>query len=612
MLLFIEGFFFQQLVFCLQEAMKEQEVPEVTGILLNLAEFMEHIDQGPLLFDSRILAERAMKCRAYAKALHYKEKEFVEPITNEVLGTLITINNKLQQPQAAIGCLMYAMKSPKFNDIDVKEKWLEKLNNWESAFIFYKLRYEQDNSDFESIVGQMRCLEVLSEWEKLYNLAQNTFPDASEANKQRMARMVVNSTWGLNKWDEMINYSQYISKDSSDSAFYEAVIKIHENDFIKAQFYIDKARQLIDNELTTMIGESYNRAYPAMVHIQLMSELEEVIQYKLVPERREMIKQKWWQRLQDCQKMVEDWQKLLQVHSLVLSPLEDKRALLKFVKLCERNNRPDLSLKTIIQLMGCNPARLFKRRQPLPIIYPEVTFKFIDHIWISGHFKRAFIELHKFIKALENPQLLQDAEFNIFYSTDMKPVGKLNEEDMPYANANVESTLNKSSLNKILSRAHLQMAQWQEFLVGFSEESIPTILHSYQQAKERDQKWYKAWHSWASMNFRALKYCKEKHPALCKNLDYLLHPNANLEPGSERLSPKDYAINAVHGFFKSVILSKNGSSLQDTLRILTLWFEDGYDNLVRIAVEDGIKNVPIVTWLQVSFLMLKIYIYNLA
>ena len=36
----------------------------------------------------------------------------------------------------------------------------------------------------------------------------------------------------------------------------------------------------------------------AMVNVQMLAELEEVIQYKLVPERRETIKQMWWDRLQ--------------------------------------------------------------------------------------------------------------------------------------------------------------------------------------------------------------------------------------------------------------------------------------------------------------------------
>lgn len=35
-----------------------------------------------------------------------------------------------------------------------------------------------------------------------------------------------------------------------------------------------------------------------MVSCQMLSELEEVIQYKLVPERRDIIRETWWERLQ--------------------------------------------------------------------------------------------------------------------------------------------------------------------------------------------------------------------------------------------------------------------------------------------------------------------------
>lgn len=47
-----------------------------------------------------------------------------------------------------------------------------------------------------------------------------------------------------------------------------------------------------------MAGESYQRAYGAMVSVQMLAELEEVVQYKLVPERRPTIRKMWWDRLQ--------------------------------------------------------------------------------------------------------------------------------------------------------------------------------------------------------------------------------------------------------------------------------------------------------------------------
>ena len=49
-----------------------------------------------------------MNCRAYAKALHYKEDEFHRGVTPKLLESLIAINNKLQQPDAAVGVLVYA------------------------------------------------------------------------------------------------------------------------------------------------------------------------------------------------------------------------------------------------------------------------------------------------------------------------------------------------------------------------------------------------------------------------------------------------------------------------------------------------------------------------
>lgn len=107
-----------------------------------------------------------------------------------------------------------------------------------------------------------------------------------------------------------------IPRDTYDGTFYRAVIALHDDQYQLAQQCIEKARDILDTELTAMAGESYNRAYGAMVNVQMLSELEEVINYKLVPERRDAIRQMWWDRLQGCQRMVEDWQKIIQVRSL--------------------------------------------------------------------------------------------------------------------------------------------------------------------------------------------------------------------------------------------------------------------------------------------------------
>lgn len=54
----------------------------------------------------------------------------------------------------------------------------------------------------------------------------------------------------------------------------------------------------MDAELTALVGESYNRAYHLMVSVQLLSELEEIIQCLVRPEKKKQLQKTWWNRLQ--------------------------------------------------------------------------------------------------------------------------------------------------------------------------------------------------------------------------------------------------------------------------------------------------------------------------
>ncbi|CAB1430956.1 unnamed protein product [Pleuronectes platessa] len=87
-----------ELIRSIELALTSQDIAEVTQTLLNLAEFMEHSDKGPLpLRDDNgivLLGERAAKCRAYAKALHYKELEFQKGPSPLILEALIRISHK--------------------------------------------------------------------------------------------------------------------------------------------------------------------------------------------------------------------------------------------------------------------------------------------------------------------------------------------------------------------------------------------------------------------------------------------------------------------------------------------------------------------------------------
>jgi FKBP12-rapamycin complex-associated protein len=250
--------FQDELVRSLETALTSPNIPpDILQTLLNLAEFMEHDDKA-LPIDIRTLGLYATKCHAYAKALHYKELEFIsDPITNTI-EALISINNQLQQPDSAIGILTYAQEQ---HAVVLKETWYEKLQRWEDGLQAYEKKQAEDPQSLEATLGRMRCLHNLGEWEQLSQIALERWTDSTIEVKKAIAPLAAAAAWGLGEWDLMDEYIGKMKEESPDAAFFKAILSLHRNSYPEGLRFIEKTRDLLDTELTALVGESYNRAY---------------------------------------------------------------------------------------------------------------------------------------------------------------------------------------------------------------------------------------------------------------------------------------------------------------------------------------------------------------
>ena len=340
----------------IEHAIKSQQItPDLLGVLLNLAEFMEHDDKA-LPIDIRILGREAGRCHAYAKALHYKELEFLQDQSGGAVEALIQINNQLQQYDAAIGILRRAQLYA--DGIALRETWFEKLERWEEALEFYKQREQESNEPGEKIditMGKMRCLHALGDWDALSALAQDTFHTSTLEVQRRIAPLATASAWGLGKWDLMDDYLNVMKQHSPDRSFFGAILALHRNQFSEATAYIEKAREGLDTELSALVSESYNRAYAVVVRVQMLAELEELIVYKQShnnPQKQETMRRTWETRLLGCQRNVEVWQRMLKLRNLVISPRENMQMWIKFANLCRKSGRMGLAEKSLRDLIG--------------------------------------------------------------------------------------------------------------------------------------------------------------------------------------------------------------------------------------------------------------------
>ncbi len=116
-----------------------------------------------------------------------------------LLEKLVTLNHELQQTEAAMGVLDFASKYLKtlVTQTEVKEAWYEKLHKWQIALDIYdkELKVEQPifahklpggpssflvsepdkltRPKLNQLMGRMRCLKGLGEWQKLQHSCQD-------------------------------------------------------------------------------------------------------------------------------------------------------------------------------------------------------------------------------------------------------------------------------------------------------------------------------------------------------------------------------------------------------------------------------------------------------
>eukprot|EP00163_Fabomonas_tropica_P020651 TRINITY_DN36542_c0_g1_i1.p1 TRINITY_DN36542_c0_g1~~TRINITY_DN36542_c0_g1_i1.p1 ORF type:complete len:924 (+),score=262.11 TRINITY_DN36542_c0_g1_i1:217-2772(+) len=229
------------------------------------------------------------------------------------------------------------------------------------------------------------------------------------------------------------------------------------------------------------------------------------------------------------------------VRSIVLTPQEDLDTWLKFVTLCRKSDRLPLAHQTLVTILGQDPDP--EADTPLEGVDPRANFAYMKYQWSAGDRVSAFNLLRQFVN-------------------------------------------NTKLDNRLGARCSLKLGEWQKALTNSlaDPEAVSQILDSFENATHYDSEWYKAWHAWALMNSEMVSYLESQGGASETDIQHHLVP-------------------AINGYFRSIALGSqnhhSGHALQDTLRLLTLWFKHGAQQEVEAALVAGFNSVSINTWLSV-------------
>lgn len=299
----------------------------------------------------------------------------------------------------------------------------------------------------------------------------------------------------------------------------------------------------------------------------MLTELEEVTEFLEMhsdENSRKILTKNWMDRLELCQNNVEVWLRILKVRSLVMSPQSDSSIWIRFASMSRKSGRSHLAHKILRQLIGVNDDLRPRNEERINLKHlimgenqnvsgsrtsPQVVYAYLKYLWECEGDKSSALRAMK------------------LYARHLS--------QMPETVEN----------SKLLARCYYKSSNWEKQLVNdnSTEDHYKAILDGYLAATSYDKTWHKAWHGWALMNFEMAAAWERKNAG-------------STRPGPSRINP--FIVQAIQGFFRSISLStRNG--LQDSLRLLTLWFKYGSSAEINAAVGDGFFSVPVDNWLQV-------------
>jgi FKBP12-rapamycin complex-associated protein len=614
----------------IEQTISNPNVPmSVLKTILNLAEFMEHDNQG-LQLDITSMANLAEKCNAHAKALYYREFEF-HFCPDESIESLISLYSNLGQPEAASGMLVFAKNTL---GTKVKESWLEALGQWDEALEGYTTVPVSSKEDrFENLQSKIRCYDALTQWELVIEESEQFIKESVGFStvKQYASRAAIQ----LGRWDLLEKYSDFETSPNDDNNYYEAIISIHKKDFKAARQRIRKSRKYIENFLVGINRQTYHNNYDKLIRLQILSEMEEILAFKefleslssdqtidgfnyeftntdkLVSKKRTELLELWNDRLEGVEKNMAYWLEIISVRTLLFRKQDMLPIMIRFAQLsiqkgkiglCHRifsELEAELTLSNpkdgepIFQGIAISPSNSGTSNlspiddQALQMV--EVSPNSQPHKMFRVEIQRSGSNIGNVgLNGVALPTLDLPPEFYLSKFEKMYKLQELNKDQIYDCIVDFFATVNVDE--KLKATYSRKLGQWLSEELNeeeYSQQDFDKVLNLFKNSLSFDDSHVKTWHLFALTNYKRLQ-----------QLQTNLQASADIRADSNF---QTLVREAFKGFIKSISLGgpEFTETLQDTLILLELWFRYGDFSGIQEIMKASYEKVDITCWLNV-------------
>ncbi|KPI85294.1 phosphatidylinositol 3-kinase (tor2) putative (TOR2) [Leptomonas seymouri] len=409
---------------------------EILTTILSIVEYMDHV--GETLFLSyNDLSECAWNRGMLAKALYWREAAYRDDPDGTV-ESLISIYSELHMVDSSVGILNMASEEQRRGLLQTS---LVKLARYTEALQLTQHELERDNATSELSSSEslsknydfknnhcgwprmlhynagndlsasfvkaegvnrdrrvqvsarlMLCLselgeydKVLEHWSAMLKNYRNHEEDSDESHVLYfVSQYAADASIRLQSWDTLTHVMDWLPSNVVLFHVSKASLEIVRGDFDAALVSVTEGRKILLEDLTSLLHESYNRAYEGLVVAQQLTEVEEVIVAKQTEKALSLtmhiphLCHLWEQRIRMMNATVPTWKQVLGIRGLLISPKDDVKTRIHFTKLCRQENARQLERFTLDELLGyTNPTleQLLSRTAN-----PRVVMQYISYL----------------------------------------------------------------------------------------------------------------------------------------------------------------------------------------------------------------------------------------
>ena len=219
----------------LKNAINNPKTPnDILLTILNLIEFIERRNINLSIIDYNQFGNISNKCRAFAKALYYKENYFLIKNESELFEDLLELYYEVKLEESAKGLLEQVINNKEKNqcikkqyyniginnlikNINLKEEnkyiWYIKVHDYDKALklINEQLLHEENKDNYETLKkDRIICLNGLCDWEKLFSEGSTS----SQNNELDLYNEInTNTIYNDNNLDEIKNTQKIIEEE---------------------------------------------------------------------------------------------------------------------------------------------------------------------------------------------------------------------------------------------------------------------------------------------------------------------------------------------------------------------------------------------------------------